>query len=88
MTTYPIELLYFFLLRHALPEFLRIPQRPGSQLMDDAQLGKRVKLVELQWLFRVAEGIKRRRFGIVLTTRVLIEVLRPTRELERPEKSG
>lgn len=66
------------LLRHLVANTVGIPKRPYRQLVENAKLQEDVKLGELFRDLLVPEGVfDMGRFGIVLASRVFVEVVEP-----------
>jgi hypothetical protein len=61
--------------RHSLTYPSLIEECPGGQLLQNANLGKDVQVVEFDRLFVVAEGVARGRLCQVLSARILREDL-------------
>jgi len=54
---YPLNLFGVGRFRHHGSDPLRVPERPYGQLVQDANLGVYIHIIELVWLFLVAERI-------------------------------
>lgn len=74
-TAYPACLVNVLLLRHLLTYAIGIAKRPGGKLLENANFGESVHVVELFGLFIDSEGVALRGLGDVLAARILIEYL-------------
>lgn len=86
MTTNPLCLINFPLLRHPLPNPVRVAKRPDTQLMQHAQLLKDIEIAKLLGLLIIPERVRlMRRLRIVLTAGVLVKVLMGQAAMRRDE---
>lgn len=75
--THPLRLIRFPLLRHLLADAIGIPEGPNRQLVQDAQFQENIKVQESLRNLLVPERVRNVWcFRIVLTSRVLIEVIK------------